>query len=322
MASSPPPISNSSSTLFHDRFLKHGSSSSTNASVVLPSGRELQAEVSDFKMGTNQTSPTKNSSFSLIKKPSTAEDTNASLSETPTKAPTEKGKKRKLENKKSKALQRVTNPAYKKGISSGYGIDLDTDSDDDSDIPAVAQRKPKPIAKVADSANISGSQTTEPSARSSKRKHPSFENTNGDGSISKRRANKIATNNATITSKPQKDQKDLQGKTYLVEKILAKGWMAHSGSEVKGVDPEREWRYLIQWAKSEDGQTWEPTWEPLSTMYDGGHKQRMAAMFEDRMKDEHSEGASAWADVLEEEEIEEETKQEKNVLKKNKKGKY
>lgn len=132
MASSPPPISNSSSTLFHDRFLKHGSSSSTNASVVLPSGRELQAEVSDFKMGTNQTSPTKNSSFSLIKKPSTAEDTNASLSETPTKAPTEKGKKIKLENKKSKALQRVTNPAYKKGISSGYGIDLDTDSDDDS----------------------------------------------------------------------------------------------------------------------------------------------------------------------------------------------
>jgi hypothetical protein len=66
----------------------------------------------------------------------------------------------------------------------------------------------------------------------------------------------------------------------------------------KGVDREREWRYLIQWAKSEDGETWDPTWEPLSTMYDGGHKQRMAEMFEDRMKDEDSEGAPAWADVL------------------------
>ena len=109
---------------------------------------------------------------------------------------------------------------------------------------------------------------------------------------------KIATNNATATSKPQKDQKDLQGKTYLVEKILAKGWMAHVGSEGKDNDREREWCYLIQWAKSEGGKTWEPTWEPLSTMNDGGYKQKMAEMFEDRMKDEDSEGAPAWADVL------------------------
>jgi hypothetical protein len=87
-------------------------------------------------MGTNQTSPTKNSSFSLIKKPSTAENTNASPSEAPTKAPTETGKKGKLENSKSKALQSVTNPAYQKGLSSGCRIDLDTDSDDDDSVRA------------------------------------------------------------------------------------------------------------------------------------------------------------------------------------------
>jgi len=85
---------------------------------------------------------------------------------------------------------------------------------------------------------------------------------------------------------------------FLVEKILAKGWMAHLGSEGKDNDREREWCYLIQWAKSEGGKTWEPTWEPLSTMNDGGYKQKMAEMFEDRMKDEDSEGAPAWADVL------------------------
>jgi hypothetical protein len=74
--------------------------------------------------------------------------------------------------------------------------------------------------------------------------------------------------------------------------------MAHLGSEGKDNDREREWCYLIQWAKSEGGKTWEPTWEPLSTMNDGGYKQKMAEMFEDRMKDEDSEGAPAWADVL------------------------
>ena len=52
----------------------------------------------------------------------------------------------------------------------------------------MAQRKPKPVTKLANSAKISGSQTTEPSARSSKRKHSSFEDINGDGSLSKRRA--------------------------------------------------------------------------------------------------------------------------------------
>lgn len=74
--------------------------------------------------------------------------------------------------------------------------------------------------------------------------------------------------------------------------------MAHYGSEGKGDDREREWCYLIQWAKSEDGKIWEPTWEPLRTMYDGGHKHRMAAKFEHRMKDEDSAGAPDWADVL------------------------
>ncbi len=82
-------------------------------------------------MGTNQTSPTKNSIFSLIKKPFTAENTNYSPSEAPPKAPTEEAKKGKLENKKSKVLQMVTNPANQRGLSSGNGIDLDTDSDSD-----------------------------------------------------------------------------------------------------------------------------------------------------------------------------------------------
>jgi hypothetical protein len=110
--------------------------------------------------------------------------------------------------------------------------------------------------------------------------------------------NKIATNNAVTTNKPKRNQKDLQGETFLVEKILAKGWMAHLGSGGKGNDREREWCYLIQWAKSEGGKSWEPTWEPLSTMYDGSYKQKMAELFEDRMKDKDSEGAPDWADVL------------------------
>jgi hypothetical protein len=129
MASPPLPVSNSSSNFFHLRILKHGSSPSTNASVVLPSGRELQAEISYFKMGTNQNSPTKASSSSLMKKPSTAENTNSSISEAPAKTPTEDVRKGKLENKKVKAHQGVTNPAHQKDLSTGCEIDLDTDSD-------------------------------------------------------------------------------------------------------------------------------------------------------------------------------------------------
>jgi hypothetical protein len=116
--------------------------------------------------------------------------------------------------------------------------------------------------------------------------------------LTDRKQNKIATSNATTTSKPKKGQEDLQGNTFLVEKILAKGWMAHKASEGKGVDREREWCYLIQWANSEGGKTWMPTWEPMSTMNDGGNKQKMAEMFEDRIKDEDPEGAPAWTDVL------------------------
>jgi hypothetical protein len=51
----------------------------------------------------------------------------------------------------------------------------------------VAPRKSKPMTKGANSAKISGSQTTEYPVSSSKRKHSSFENTDGGGSISKRR---------------------------------------------------------------------------------------------------------------------------------------
>jgi hypothetical protein len=132
MASSPPSAPNSSSTFFKVRLFKHGSSSLTNASVVLPSGRELAAEISNFKMGTNHTSPTKISSSYLINKPPTAENTNSSPSEAPAKAPAGKGKEGKLETKKSKPLQGGANQAGQKGLSLRGRSDPDSDSGGDS----------------------------------------------------------------------------------------------------------------------------------------------------------------------------------------------
>jgi hypothetical protein len=132
MASSLPPAPNSSSTFFKVRLFKHGSSSLTNASVVLPSGRELAAEISNFKMGTSHTSPTRISSSSLIHKPPTAKNPNSSPSEAPAKSPAEKGKKGELETKKTKPLQGDATQAGQKGLSLGGGTDPDTDSGGDS----------------------------------------------------------------------------------------------------------------------------------------------------------------------------------------------